>query len=192
MMAAGDRLPPGELARRLQQALPQVREWIVATLADHQDQALPVKRMGYSRIARLFPKPLLERAGAVTVAGDVPFPPLSRMGLPELAVFETMPIAGVTYRDLFFVRRGHLRESLCCHELVHVVQWDRLGVDRFLLAYGIGLQQQGYRESPLEAMAYRVQDDFDRGTSPTGLMKWIHRETDAVWQAAAALLEKSM
>ena len=36
-----------------------------------------------------------------------------------------------------------LTESLCCHELVHVVQWDRLGVDRFLLAYGIGLVQSG-------------------------------------------------
>jgi hypothetical protein len=191
MMAAGGGLPPGELARRLQQALPQVREWIATTLADHQGRALPVNRMGYTRIARLFPKALLERAGAVTVAGDVPFPPLSRMGLPELATFETMPIAGVTYRDIFFVRRGHLRESLCCHELVHVVQWDRLGVDRFLLAYGIGLLQQGYRESPLEAMAYRVQDEFDRGLLSTRLMTRIRCETDAVWQAAA-LVEKSV
>ena len=154
-----------------------------------RETAVPVSRMGHARIASLFPSDLLDRAGAVTVAGHVPFPPLSRMGLPELAAFEAMPIAGVTYGDLFFVRRGHLSESLCCHELVHVVQWDRLGVDRFLLVYGMGLIQSGYRESPLEAMAYQLQADFDRGALSADAVKRIQKETDAVWMAVQPHIE---
>lgn len=144
---------PVRVVRKLQEALPAVRAWVAATLSTHAERAVPVRQMGYARLAVLFPAVVLDRARAVTVADDVPFPPLSRMGLPELAPFEAMPIVGVTYRDTFFVRRGHLTESLCCHELVHAVQWNRLGVDRFLLAYGMGLLQSGYLESPLEAMA---------------------------------------
>lgn len=178
----------GNLVRKFQQVLPRVREWVDTTIAAHRESAVPVSRMGYARLGGLFPAPLLDRAGAVTVAGDVPFPPLSRLGLTELAAFEAMPIAGVTYRDLFFVRRGHLTESLCCHELVHVVQWDRLGVDRFLLVYGLGLLQSGYRDSPLEAMAYRLQADFDCGAFPTDLRKRIGDETDAIWNAVQPFL----
>ncbi len=49
---------------------------------------------------------LLNRVRCIVVAGNPPFPPLSRMGLPEFAAFETMPISGITYRDTFFVREG--------------------------------------------------------------------------------------
>jgi hypothetical protein len=190
-MPAAKDIPPGDLARRLHQALPLVRDWVQATIAEHQGQAVAVSRMGYGRLAGLFPASLLTRARAVMVVGEVPFPPLSRMGLPELAAFEAMPITGVTYRDLFFVRGAQLTESLCCHELVHVVQWDHLGLDRFLLAYGIGLLRFGYRENPLEQIAYDIQDAFEGGMLSGDLMGPIQRETDAVWQEAAALMGAS-
>ena len=189
MVAEG--LPPADAVRKFHKALPSVREWVAATLSTHAQRAVPVRQMGHARLAGLFPAAVLDRARVVTVADAVPFPPLSRLGLPELAPFEAMPIAGVTYRNTFFVRRGHLSESLCCHELVHVVQWECLGVDRFLLAYGIGLVQFGYRESPLEAIAYDIQTDFERGKlSADGLMERIGKDTDSVWKAVAPLLEE--
>jgi hypothetical protein len=189
MAAAGTH--PGDAVRKFHKALPAVRAWVAAALAAHAERAVPVRHMGYARIEALFPAVVMDRARAVTVAEEVPFPPLSRMGLPELAPFEAMPIAGVTYRNTIFVRREHLSESLCCHELVHVVQWERLGVDRFLLAYGIGLVQFGYRESPLEAMAYDIQSEFARGKlSAKGLMERIGKDTDSAWKAVAPLLEE--
>lgn len=49
--------------------------------------------------------------------------------------------------------------------MVHVVQWHVLGAERFLALYADGLQTFGYRNSPLEKMAYEAQELFDR--SPT-------------------------
>ncbi len=113
------------------------------------------------------------------------------MGLPDFAPFEAMPISGVTYDDTFFVSRGRESESLYFHEMVHVVQWDRLGVDNFLLAYGIGLMRSGYRHSPLEEMAYALQEKFDRGACPEDLIAVIHQRTDAIWENVAALLKQA-
>ena len=98
------------------------------------------------------------------------------------------PIAGITFRDTFFIRHPHQSESLYFHELVHVVQWDRLGIDHFLLAYGVGLMQFGYRESPLEKMAYDLQEAFDRNDLPPNLINHIQQGTDGIWQDVAVLL----
>jgi hypothetical protein len=35
-------------------------------------------------------------------------------------------------------------QGLHFHELVHVIQWARRGVERFLQTYGIGFAQFGY------------------------------------------------
>jgi hypothetical protein len=97
-----------------------------------------------------------------------------------------MPMAGITYRDTFFISRSDETESLHFHELVHVVQWERLGVDDFLLAYGVGIIQSGYRNSPLEEMAYSLEEDFDRARLPADLVQRIRRGTDAI-RAAISL-----
>jgi hypothetical protein len=102
---------------------------------------------------------------------------------------ETMLMDGVTYQDTFFVRAGSERDSLYFHELVHVVQWDRLGVDNFLYAYGMGLLQHGYQQSPLEQMAYKLQARFEQRRVPENLVEFINEETDGVWEAARRILE---
>jgi hypothetical protein len=102
---------------------------------------------------------------------------------------ETMPLAGVTYKETFFVATGQQRDSLYFHELVHVVQWDRLGVDNFLYAYAIGLLQHGYQQSPLEQMAFQLQVRFDQRRVPENLVEFINEETDGVWEAARRILE---
>ena len=183
----GKRIPP-DLVGQFQETLPLVREWVEATLKVHQERAVPLDRGDYPRLSQVFPGALLKRARAVIVTENPPFPPLSRMGLPEFASFEAMPISGVTYQDTFFVRDGYQTESLYFHEMVHVVQWDRLGVDHFLLAYGVGLMQFGYRHSPLEEMAYALQGGFDRGELPDNTMGSIQQQTDAIWKRAASLL----
>lgn len=147
----------------------------------------------------MFPLDLLKKAKVVVVTGKVPFPPLSRMGLPELEQMENMSMDGITYVDTFFINHLRQTESLHFHELVHVVQWERLGVDNFLLAYGVGLMQSGdlyqtfediYLNSPLEQMAYSLQEGFDRGTLPAGVIELIRERTDAIWSGVASLISK--
>jgi hypothetical protein len=179
---------PPDLIGQFKAALPLVREWVTATLEAYQDQVVPVDPGDYPRLGRIFPGALLKRARVVVVKDNPPFPPLSRMGLPDFAAFEAMPIAGITYRNTFFVKHGQQTESLYFHEIVHIIQWDRLGVDHFLLAYGLGLMQSGYRHSPLEAMVYALQDGFDRGKLPDNIMGLIRQQTDDIWKRAASQL----
>ena len=87
------------------------------------------------------------------------------------------------------MQQGQSSESLHFHELVHIVQWARLGVDNFLLAYGLGFILGGYEQSPLEQMAYTLQRSFENGTLPQHLVRHIEEQTDAIWQAAAPIVQ---
>ena len=64
--------------------------------------------------------------------------------------------------DTYSVRRQKAAwESLHFHEMVHVIQRQVLGAERFLAIYADGLEKQGYRDSPLEIMAYDHPARFD-------------------------------
>jgi len=179
-----------DLIRRFRSILPAVVEWINKTLEEYKSNAVFIAGLTFPRLGKVFPLDLLGRAKVVVVTGKVPFPPLSRMGLPEFKQMEDMQMAGITYKDTFFVSHLHQTESLYFHELVHVVQWERLGVNDFLLAYGAGLMQFGYWNSPLEKMAYSLQMAFDHGVLPANTIQLIQQNTDAIWGGLAPLLSK--
>ena len=144
----------------------------------------------FSKSIGVDPQEVLERAKVVTVP-RVPFPPVDRFGLTELMFVQQMSFNGITFKDTFFLEQGQASESLHFHELVHVVQWARLGVDNFLLAYGVGLIQSGYEQSPLEAMAYSLQRDFDNGRLPQELVRVIETRTDAIWIEIAPIVQRN-
>jgi hypothetical protein len=105
------------------------------------------------------------------------------MGLPELAAFEQGGYAGITYKNMYFMSAAHCgNESIHFHELVHVVQWRTLGVEKFLLAYAAGLANNGYQDSPLEAMAYRLQHYFDQNGEPGDIPAVIQRALSGLSQ----------
>ena len=176
-----------DIIHRFHAALPELRDWIDRLLDDYEGRARTISSFGFTRLAGCFSQELLDRAKAVAV-DRVPFPPLDRFGLPELAGMQKMSFEGITFRDTFFLRKGRPSENVCVHELVHVVQWDRLGVDNFLLAYGIGLLLFGYYGCPLEQMAYALERDFKHGTLPPNLEHFIENRTDAVWKQAATVV----
>ena len=151
-----------DLIQRLNGALPSVRAWIATTVAGYSPNATPVAALGFERLPRYFPEAVLRDTKAVTVT-RIPFPPITAVGLPELATLEQMAVAGITFNDLCLVHEGLRSESVYFHELVHAVQWTALGVDGFLLTYAAGLLQYGYARSPLETMAFDLQSQFDRG-----------------------------
>jgi hypothetical protein len=145
---------------------PTIIAWIHGTLAQHEASARPVDTLGFKRLLSYFPPDFLANAKVVYVP-SVPVPPLSAIGLPQFADFENMKAAGITYLDTFFSReemRGN--EAHHFHELIHVIQWQELGPRSFLAAYADGLERCGYRESPLEVMAYDLEYRFETSETP--------------------------
>jgi hypothetical protein len=149
-----------------QQAFHFVSGWIGQTLAAHAATARTTASFNFPRLRAYFGRTLLERAKVVLV-DRVPMPPLSSIRLSRFADFENMDASGITYLDTYFIRRHEAgRESLHFHELVHVIQWQVLGAEKFLALYADGLEKHGYRNSPLEVMAYDHEARFNASPVP--------------------------
>ncbi len=79
-------------------------------------------------------------------------------------------MAAITFVDTVVVNRrfveGPAPVELLFHELVHVVQYEVLGVDEFTRRYVGGWAEGGfsYRDISMERMAYRLQAEFEAGT----------------------------
>jgi len=181
-----------DIMHRFHKAIPQIREWIDNILNTNAEQAHAVGNLNFTKLSVYFPRELLDYA-KVVIVDRVPFPPIDKFGLPELAFMQQKVFQGITYKDTFFLQqKNHKNESLHFHELVHVVQWSRLGVNNFLLAYGFGLYKDGYDDSPLEKMAYEIEKHFVRGTlRPHGLVSIIENVTDNIWNDVAAEIQES-
>ena len=143
-------------------AFPKVMDWIQKTLLAHQRLARPVTAKNFQRLPLYFSRAQIEAAKFVVVE-RIPVPPLSSIGLSRFAEFERGDYGGITYLNTYFLKSaGADDESLHFHEMMHVVQWHVLGAEHFLALYASGLEAFGYRNSPLEKMAYDAQELFDR------------------------------
>ena len=155
---------------------PPLIAWIRNTLATTAHKANTVASFGFSRLPLFFTESTLASA-KVVVIDPLPRPPLSSMGLSRFADFESGDFDGITYMDTFFVKPTHARdENMHFHELVHVVQWRLLGPERFLFSYANGLECFGYRQSPLEAMAYDAEAAFASSTAVFDAEKMVAKK----------------
>ena len=161
--------------------VPAVRSWIIDLLSRTQAHGRPVAEYNFLNLPRFYPFQILS-AAKVVVVDQLPLIPLSSMGLGQFAEFQKGDYAGITYGNTYFVVSKYIHdEALHFHELIHVIQWAHLGVDKFLLLYGLGLLQFGYRNSPLEEMAYRYQSLFQQGRCPVDLVARVCNETTMLY-----------
>jgi hypothetical protein len=162
-------MSPEEFARYY----PPLIDWIRNTLAAAAHKANTVASLGFSRLPLYFTESTLASA-KVVLMDPLPRPPLSSMGLSRFADLERGDFDGITYTDTFFVKPTHSREeNMHFHELVHVVQWRLLGPERFLFSYANGLECFGYRQSPLEVLAYDAEAAFASSTAVFDVEKMI-------------------
>ena len=159
-----------------QKIYPLLAGWIERTLRSHALEMRPVASTGFKRLPLYYSSALLARAKYVPV-DRCPTPPLVSMGLEQFRDFEEMNPGGITYLDTYFVHQTHVTsERLHFHELIHVVQWLTLGPEKFLLAYADGLERYGYRDSPLEVMAYDAEEKFALGGQPFDTEKFVREQ----------------
>jgi hypothetical protein len=151
----------------LEHALPLVQHWIDGLLNQHKRYAKPVGSFGFQRLPSYFEAETLKRAFVVLV-DSVPIPPLAAFGLSLLADFETQDFQGITYQDVYFLKRACANdESLHLHELIHTIQWHVLGPEQFLLGYALGhAMSGGYQTNPFEEIAYDLQARFVEQPTP--------------------------
>ena len=143
-----------------QKFYPVLLGWIDITLRAHAGNTQTVISRGFPRLPLYFSADTLASAKVVLV-DKLPIPPLSSWGLTRFADFERGNFDGITYLNTFFIKRDELRnEAIHFHELIHVVQWRILGPEQFLRSYADGLERFGYRNSPLEVMAYEAEAAF--------------------------------
>jgi hypothetical protein len=162
-------MSPEEFAR----VYPPLLEWIRTTLAENAHAAQIVASHGFSRLPLYFTENTLASTKVVLV-DPLPMPPLSSMGVARFADFERGDFDGITYIDTIFLKPTESsNENMHFHELVHVIQWRLLGPDRFLLSYANGLECFGYRQSPLEAMAYDAETAFASSTATFNVEKMV-------------------
>jgi hypothetical protein len=152
---------------------PPLLDWIRTTLSARAPAAQTVTSRWFSRLPLYFTEKTLTSTKVVLV-DPLPMPPLSSMGLARFADFERGNFDGITYIDTIFLKPTQSNnESMHFHELVHIIQWRMLGPDRFLFSYVNGLECFGYRQSPLEAMAYDAETAFASSTAIFNVEKMV-------------------
>ena len=175
-----------ELLQRLHAALPKLETWIDDLHARHRIEAVLGSGLPFPRLTAAFPADLLSATQVASVS-PLPFPPVSEYGLPEFQTMANMPMAGITLRDMYFVHPEYSSAGVHFHELVHVLQWRALGVRPFLLTYALGVLQCGYERSPLEAIAFNLQAQFEEGTPARSIADYVTRHALQTRDAAALL-----
>jgi hypothetical protein len=176
-----------DLLRRLLDALPLMERWMDALHAAHLRDSIAARELGLPRVFDHFPARVLDETRVVTVS-ELPFPPVSAYRLPEFEPMATTPMTGITFGNMYFVR-PEASAGVHVHELVHVVQWNVLGRSDFLLTYAVGLIQHGYAQSPLEAIAFELQERFERMTLRGFVDDEVAMHAAAARDAAAAMFE---
>jgi hypothetical protein len=152
---------------------PPLLDWIRTTLTASMHIAQTVASRRFSRLPLYFTENTLASTKVVLV-DPLPMPPLSSLGLARFADFERGDFDGITYIDTIFLKPTQSNnENMYFHEFVHVIQWRLRGPNRFLLSYANGLECFGYRESPLEAMAYDAETAFASSTAIFNVEKMV-------------------
>lgn len=123
--------------------------------------AQPVGEADRVRLAIHFSAEMLDSTRLVRVrslSNPDFYSPLEQLGFTNLPQFRDM--AAVTFVDVV-VAQQEFTPSLLFHEMVHIVQYRQLGVDKFAELYVRGFLETGeYLSIPLERVAYHLEDMF--------------------------------
>ena len=153
-----------------------IKRWMAQMLAAYTDQMQSVAAAGFDILKQYFPEDLLERFQRVVV-DRCPVPPLAALGIPQLAEIENWDLKGIPWENTIFIRRDLSQwDAVHFHEILHLIQWQSLGVDRYLTAWAIGTIIHGYRANPLEEMAFRLQTRFEFEEIPFDVVSEVTRE----------------
>lgn len=142
--------------------------WVQAERSAHRPRARPLAVDEIDALKAFMPISVLAnvRLASVPVIENPPFyRDLERAGIQIPLDFRQM--TGITFIDTIVVAEAAPIPSsewlpLLFHELVHVMQYQELGLDRFVQVYVLGWAAGGFRyeDIPLERDAYELDARF--------------------------------
>jgi hypothetical protein len=175
------KLSEQQIARVIQQ---------VATYIEQQRQiyrgvAVPLDDRQTAAMQRFFPASVLDSTRIVVLSGQrVSNPPfyveVIRMGFEAGSLPDFALMKAITFVDTV-ISHELLTDRLLFHELVHVVQYEKLGVPEFATKYVMGFLRSGsYKAIPLEMNAYELGARFAAAPTKTfsveaEVERWIRR-----------------
>mgnify|MGYP001822632094 CR=1 FL=1 len=155
--------------------LAKINGWIDETLDDFAREMVACKC--FAADFREYYKPEFLAASYYVVVPQLPkpdFPELRQLGFGDLIDAD---FNGITYKNTYFVKQGKERNlNLHFHELVHVVQWQILGAEAFILRYMDEILRYGYEDAPLEKMVYALEDHFVKGNPPLDIRTHVQQK----------------
>ena len=149
-----------------------IQQWIAELLIHYKDQRIRCSSLP-NTVTCFFPEEFLQHAYFVATQ-DIPKPTIAA-DIPGAADFLALPAQGITYQNTYFLH-PNASISTHIHELVHVAQWKLLGPQGFIQSYIQGVQDYGYRDSPLEKMAYTIQGEFESACSAFDIVARVKQE----------------
>lgn len=148
-------------------------EWIVQQVVSYIGHQRQTYRPGGASLSfgqktampPFFSEPVLDSIRLVVLAGQrVNNPPfygeLVQMGFSPVDLPDFVEMAAITFVDTV-VSHEAFTDRLLFHELVHVVQYEKLGLEEFASKYVRGFLSGGsYERIPLEMIAYELDTRF--------------------------------
>jgi hypothetical protein len=143
----------------------QVAEYIEQQRQTYRGKAVPLDGHQRSAMQPFFPASALDSTRVVVLAGErvssPPFyPELQKMGFEPDSLPDFSLMTAITFVDTV-VSHEAFTANLLFHELVHVVQYAKLGLKEFTAKYVRGFLNGGsYEAIPLEVNAYELDARF--------------------------------
>jgi hypothetical protein len=90
----------------------------------------------------------------VLYVDELPFPQDKKLAeLARSIGLDSPQMAGLTLGSGIYIKHGN--KVLLSHELIHVRQYEEMGIEGFMKRYMLELAVMGYRSAPLEMEAYK-------------------------------------
>jgi len=146
------------------------QEWIKAQRKVFRPLGRALPDIAIAQLSLYFEEPLLHEVRLVSVPAleNPPFLEDYQAIFTEKAIpsLDFTAMAGITFVDTILLVDRFLAESataLIFHELVHAVQYELLGLEKFVELYILGWVNQGfnYAAIPLEMDAYELQNRYE-------------------------------
>jgi hypothetical protein len=150
-------------------------QWVQSQREAHRPGARPLDDREVEALERFFGRRIVNLASIKVVSmiqNPSFYPALTQSGMQ---VVDFAQGGGITFIDTILISKertppGPTALSLVFHELVHVVQYDLVGVEEFVKRYVQGWLAHGqeYVSIPIERQAYELQARYDDATPTTG------------------------
>jgi hypothetical protein len=160
------------------------RHWIAEQRQQHRESGVPLPVEARAGLATFFDARTLDSARFALV-DRIRNPPFFSQ-LPAVPLDFSVMI-GITFVDTVLLSQAAAglgpqgRTALLFHELVHVVQYEILGLDEFAKQYVRGWAENGedYFAIPLEKMAYDLGARYEKApTAPFSVRAEVERQLD--------------